>query len=253
MTKALEDFKVAAAFLTRVPISHGTVISMGGVSAWFPVVGILLGCVSSGVWILCNSILSPLSSSVLTIASLVIITGAFHYDGLADSMDGLVGGWTVQQRLDILKDSRHGTYGVMALVLQVALQISLLSELNATSGVVALLVSQSIGRASAVWIMGSGAGLNEGLGANYVKDVKVRHQIFATVFALLILFALMGISGTVVLIAVFVVTRLFASWAVKKIGGIVGDVLGATEQIGESVALVTIVGLVAKGVTIPWW
>ena len=118
MKSAIHDLKVATAFLTRIPVSHGPVLSMGGVSSWFPIVGAVVGLIASGVWVVGNTVLAPLSASALTIAVIVLITGAFHHDGLADSMDGLVGGWNPEQRREILKDSRHGTYGVMALVLQ---------------------------------------------------------------------------------------------------------------------------------------
>jgi adenosylcobinamide-GDP ribazoletransferase len=253
MKSAIHDLKVAIAFLTRIPVSHGPVLSMGGVSSWFPIVGAVVGLIASGVWVVGNTVLAPLSASALTIAVIVLITGAFHHDGLADSMDGLVGGWNPEQRREILKDSRHGTYGVMALVLQVAIQVSLLSELSVASGVVALVICQSVGRAAAVWIMKSGAGISEGLGANYVSDVKVGNIVFATLTCFLLMGSLMGPMFVIVAAVVYLVSRFFAQWAIKKIGGIVGDVLGATEQVGESVALLTIVVLVHQGVTIPWW
>ena len=253
MKSAIHDLKVAIAFLTRIPVSHGPVLSMGGVSSWFPIVGAVVGLIASGVWVVGNIVLAPLSASALTIAVIVLITGAFHHDGLADSMDGLVGGWNPEQRREILKDSRHGTYGVMALVLQVAIQVSLLSELSVASGVVALVICQSVGRAAAVWIMKSGAGISEGLGANYVSDVKVGNIVFATLTCFLLMGSLMGPMFVIVAAVVYLVSRFFAQWAIKKIGGIVGDVLGATEQVGESVALLTIVVLVHQGVTIPWW
>lgn len=228
---------------------------MGGVSSWFPIVGAFIGLIASGVWIVGNIVLAPLSASALTITFIVLITGAFHHDGLADSMDGLVGGWNPEQRREILKDSRHGTYGVMALVLQVAIQVSLLSELSVVSGVVALVICQSVGRAGAVWIMKSRFGITEGggLGANYVSDVKARNIAFATLTCFLLMGSLMGPVFVVVAAVVYLVSRFFAQWAIKKIGGIVGDVLGATEQVGESVALLTIVVLVHQGINIPWW
>ena len=253
MKFTFHDLKVAVAFLTRIPVSHGPVVSMGGVSSWFPIVGAFVGVLTSGVWIIGDAVLSPLSASALTIAAAVLITGAFHHDGLADSMDGLVGGWNPEQRREILKDSRHGTYGVMALVLQVAIQVSLLAELSVSAGVVALIVCHSVGRAAAVWIMKSGVGISEGLGANYVSDVKARNVVFATVSCFLLVGGLLGSASLIVLAAVFLVTKVFAAWAIKKIGGIVGDVLGATEQVGESTALVAIVALIDVGVKIPWW
>ena len=110
-----------------------------------------------------------------------------------------------------------------------------------------------MGRVAAVWIMKSGVGISEGLGANYVSDVKVGNIVFATVTCFLLMGSLMGPIFVIVAAVVYLVGRFFAQWAIKKIGGIVGDVLGATEQVGESVGLLTIVVLVQQGAAIPWW
>ena len=253
MKSASHNVRVAIAFLTRIPVVHGEVTSMGAVTTWFPTVGIIVGVLCGAVWAAASSLVSPLSASALAITSAVLVTGAFHHDGLADSMDGLVGGWTPAQRREILKDSRHGTYGVMALVLQMVLQISLLADLPIKSGVVALVVAHCVGRTSAVWVMKSGSGLNEGLGSSYVADVRWTNIVAATITSFVVLGALLGPFAVAVIAGVALAIFPFAGWAIKKIGGIVGDILGATEQVGETAALLVLVILHRQAVSIPWW
>lgn len=230
---------------------------MGPIAACFPVVGAFIGLLMSLVWWIGFNLVDPTTSAIFAIAVGAIVTGAFHHDGLADSLDGLVGGWTPEQRREILKDSRHGTYGVLALVIQVAMQISLLSALGSKSGVVVgaigIVLSQSVGRASAVWVMRSGNGITEGLGANYVRDVKRRHIFVSAFCAVVLTCGLIGTSAVYVLIGAAVVPRLFSRWAIGRIGGIVGDVLGATEQIGETVVLLVLLILSYRGVDLRWW
>lgn len=226
---------------------------MASVTTWFPVIGLLVGAMSGVVWMLAFTVVSPLSASAIATMTGVIITGAFHHDGLADSMDGLVGGWTSEQRRQILKDSRHGTYGVMAIVLQIVLQVSLLSEFSSRAGFIALTVAHCLGRTSAVWMMKTGVGLSEGLGASYVADVQNRHIFLSSLSCFLVLGVLVGIITVPVVIAVGFTVFIFSQWAIRKIGGIVGDVLGAAEQIGESVALLVLVIFFRQGFEYPWW
>lgn len=249
----LQHARVAAAFLTRVPISHGEEISMSRIVRWFPVIGLFIGVTCGGAYVALREILPALPASVLSIMLGILITGGFHHDGLADSADGLVGGWTPEQRREILKDSRHGTYGVLALVVQVLLQVSLLTDLTTANGFVALAMMHCIGRAGAVAIMTSATGISEGLGANYVRGVTNRDVMWASLFALAVSILFCGWWGLVLITATAGMGRLVLAYAVKKIEGIVGDVLGAVEQVGET-AILIVVGIVAMKIgSISWW
>lgn len=252
-TPRFQHARVAAAFLTRIPISHGDEISMSRIVRWFPVVGIAVGAACGGSYVLLREILPGLPASVISVALGILITGGFHHDGLADSADGLVGGWTPEQRREILKDSRHGTYGVLALVVQVLLQVALLVDLTPTNGFLALMLMHCIGRAGAVSVMTSAAGISEGLGANYVRGVTKRDVLIALLFASLVSVLFCGWWGAVMMTATLVMARLSLAYAVKKIGGIVGDVLGAIEQVGETTVLV-VIGIVGMKLgSISWW
>ncbi|MFM7411015.1 MAG: adenosylcobinamide-GDP ribazoletransferase [Actinomycetota bacterium] len=240
MTKRQPFFhnaRVATAFLTRIPVSHGDQLEMGCVARWFPTVGLFIGsCAAGTLWAL-EVLVGHRVAAVAVVLVGVLVTGGFHHDGLADSADGLVGGWTPEQRRQILKDSRHGTYGVLALVLQVVLQVSAVGAMPLNSAIPAVVLMHCLGRAAAVSVMRSGEGITEGLGANYVAGVRVRDISVALVSSVMFGVAIAGVSALVAFICALVVARGVIKYAVSRIGGIVGDVLGATEQVAESTVL----------------
>lgn len=252
MNRRLHHLPVAFAFLTRVPIRHGEVTSMGATASFFPLVGAVIGAFSALTWIAANAFLSPAPSAVLALAVGIAISGAFHQDGLADCLDGFVGGWTPEQRLEILKDSRHGTYGVMVLVVQVALQIAFVASMSVAVGSVALILMHCLARVAAVSIMRSGNSVAAGLGTQYTSDTRRSDVAFAFVISLVISVALAGFWAPVVLLAACLAAWLFAAWARRKIGGVVGDVLGASEQCAETTVLFMCSLPIAQGF-LPWW
>jgi adenosylcobinamide-GDP ribazoletransferase len=235
----LNDVRVAIAFLTRIPISHGSRIDMGRIARWFPTVGLLIGGAAAGLLAASRPLFGDRMAAALAVLFGVLMTGGFHHDGLADSADGLVGGWTPEQRRAILKDSRHGTYGVLALVLQIVLQVTALGDMPTSAAVACVVLMHSVGRASAVSVMKSGHGVAEGLGANYVAGVSRGDQSVALISALLFAVAVAGPLAPVTLVAGILIAQLVARYAIRRIGGIVGDVLGAAEQIGETTVLLT--------------
>lgn len=254
----LRALPIAFAFLTRVPMRHGEMTAMGPIAGWFPLIGAIIALPMSVVWWLGYDYLTPFVAAVLAVSTGVLLTGAFHLDGLADTFDGLVGGWTKERRREILKDSRLGTYGVAALMLQVLTQVAVLSSFSLSAGIVAIVCAQSFARLGAVWVMRAGRGLDEdlgsvGLGANYVRDVRPADVLFASVIGLVILFALLSLWALIVIVVTFLVGQLIVRWSIKRIGGIVGDVLGATEQLCETAILLTIGVLFAQGISIPWF
>ena len=155
-------FLTAVQFLTRIQVpramSGSMVQTQSALQAsvvYFPLVGVLIGlsttltyCVSGYFW-------SPWIAAILAIAAEAFLTGAFHEDALADATDALGGGWTREQVLEILKDSRHGTYGVLALVVGVSLRIALIANLGWSMAWLAIPFSSGIGRLSILIMMHS--------------------------------------------------------------------------------------------------
>lgn len=249
--RPLHHFAVTIGFLTRIPVRHEPDVHMGRVAALFPIVGSLIGAITAVVLVGASEILSSGPATASALIAGVLVTGAFHLDGLADSADALVGGTTPQRRLEILKDSRHGTYGVAAIVCQILLQYSLVSTQSVRTGAVMFVLAHGAGRALAVSVMKSVPPAHDGLGAVYVRDVSRLDQLVAWVCGVTLVAVTLGFWGLAVFAAGIVVVAIFVRRCAKRIGGIVGDVLGASEQIAETLMMVGVV-IVADHVQL-WW
>ena len=149
---ALRD---AAMFLTRIPIhrNNDQAPNMGAAVPWFAAIGLILGLIQGGVYAGLHEISTPTVAAALSAALLAQITGAFHLDGLADMADAFGGGWTQEQRLEILKDSRLGTYGVTALIFVIIIEIAALSALAGWLAVAATVAAHTASRAVASFMM----------------------------------------------------------------------------------------------------
>lgn len=249
----LNDLKVALAFLTRIPINHGPQISLRRSAALFPLVGAFIGLIGGLVFYLSSAILPPLVSASISILVTVAITGAFHLDGLADICDGLIGGWNREERLKILKDSRHGTYGVAAISLQLFLQVCLLSALPPRDGLFTLIVLHTLSRLVPIFLMlipaTSG---HDGMGASVSREIGVREPLVGSLITVLLVAPIMGLNFLLLSAILFLTLSIFALWVIRKIGGMVGDAFGAGEQISETMILFFFVAQFGIVGEIPW-
>lgn len=249
--RPLHHIAVTIGFLTRIPVHHSPDVHMGRVARLFPLIGSLIGALCAGVFAASNALLPIAPSAALAVIVGVLVTGAFHLDGLADSADALVGGMTPERRLEILKDSRHGTYGVAAIVCQILVQYALISSQPVRTGVVMLIAAQCVGRTVAVSVMKSAPPAHEGLGAIYVREVSRLDQTIALVIGTVVITALLGPWGLVVLLIALAVLGVFARRCAARIGGVVGDVLGAVEQVAETLVMIGVVIVADRGHL--WW
>jgi adenosylcobinamide-GDP ribazoletransferase len=207
---------------------------------WFPVVGAILGLGFWGAWSGLDRILPAPAAAALLLAFTVVITGGLHLDGLADTADGLGGGRTPAEALRIMKDSRVGAFGVLALILALLLKFSLfLSLATKTGGGGALALYPVISRWSMVLLayLSPYARAEGGLGQAMTLGVSSRvlagASLSAGIFSLLIL----GARGLVLLAAAAALVWLGSLYFQKKLGGITGDVLGACNEIVEVLVL----------------
>lgn len=222
---------VAVGFLTRIPVGDPSrggsrSINVGHAVPWFPFVGAGIGALQGGTWWLLAGHTSSLVAAAVSTAIALLITGAFHHDGLADMADAFGGGWDVQQRMEILKDSRLGTYGTTALVMALIVEVSTLASLEPRPGVLVVTSMHVVGRALSVGAMLVAPVGGDGLGATYVTQLSKPAAIVSVGVSLLGAGALLGGQAWAIgpaLLAGLAVVAL----SIRKIGGITGDVLGA--------------------------
>lgn len=245
----------AIVFLTRVPVRTTRSLDTASSVPWFPIVGLLLGGLVGGVAALLEPWASPSVAAGVAIVIGLLVTGCFHEDGLGDAADAFVGGWTRDDRLRILKDSRHGTYGVAAIVSSIALRFVSLGALVAAgpkAAVIGAVAAHGLARAGAVGTMlVARPATGEGLGADYVARLR-RGPTAIGVGATIVVVAL--VSGWWVAAAaatVVATTSTVVVWSRRKIGGFSGDVLGAIEQ-GAEIAVFVVLSMIA-GHHQPWW
>ena len=239
------DIPAAAGLLTRVPVRVNTDLAMqrGARAAWaYPIVGLKIAVALIGLGMIAQwAGIAPQIVAGLMLATSVILTGAMHEDGLADSADGLWGGWTKDKRLAIMKDSRTGAYGVLALILGLLLRWSALTAILQTDHwMAALIATAMLSRAAMVAIMtglpnARDTGLSQSVGRPTPATAWLAIGV-ATLGAAVTL----GLTAGTLLIVAAVITSLWAGIAHQKIGGQTGDILGATQQLTEIALLITL-------------
>lgn len=232
------SLRYAWAFLTRLPGgAHPAAESdLGRSVPWFPLVGAAVGVLSGAVfWVAWTPLGAPLAA-ILAVATGAAVTGAFHEDGLADTADAL-GGTTPQQRREIMKDSRLGTFGTLTLVLATLAQIFAVMPLAPRDAILAMALAHGVGRAMAVTAMVSmpmaaGAGLGHGYSAHLRATPCAASMLlsYGAAFALgpAAVFAV-GAATTAALAVALVAQRRF--------GGLTGDALGAISHLSQLAAL----------------
>jgi len=235
----------ALQFLTRVPIRLRREPSLPKTVAWFPVAGAIIGAavgwVAAGMW----HLTSPLVAGAVAVAVGLLITGAFHEDGLGDVADAFGGGWTIERRLEILKDSRHGTYGVAAICASIVVRTVSLGALPGPLDMFAAAVAaHTMGRVAAVGMAGTmKLATNTGLGADYGRSTTPLRAGVGCAAGIAITVIAVGWWAAPLTVAAVVAAAGAGLLARRKIGGISGDVLGAAEQVAECLCLVVLSGL----------
>jgi adenosylcobinamide-GDP ribazoletransferase len=238
-----DELRASVQFLTRLPLGRALPVSGAeiGRAAWaFPITGLLIGLLAAIVYALAHRAGMPSwVAGALAIAATLIATGCLHEDGLADTMDGFGGGDTTERKLEIMRDSRIGTYGVCALVLSILLRAGALAYIaDPWRVLVALLAAHAAARATMPALMyWLPPARRDGL-AFAAGQPQWERLIAAVVLGSVILLICLGLAhGLAALILLAVVIAVMAWLSGNQIGGQTGDVLGAVEQISEIVIL----------------
>lgn len=237
----------AWAFLTRLPGGAHPAgdRELGASVPWFPAVGAVIGLLLGLVWVAIGELVAPLTAATITVAAGVVMTGAFHEDGLADTADSL-GGYTPERRLAIMKDSRVGTFGALALVFSVLIRVVALASLEPVEGLVALVMAHAVGRSVATLVMvTTTAATATGLGQSYSAYLP-RSAVLAMGAIVAGCSVVGGPAGVVGYLLALTGAGLLVVLARRAYGGTTGDVLGAVEQVGEMAVLSAAARLVAE-------
>lgn len=239
----LELFFIALGFFTRLPVPGWVVFApskLGHAVRYLPLVGWLVAAIGAAVYWLAMQLLSVDLAVVLSMAATLRITGAFHEDGWADTCDGLGGGWTREQVLAIMKDSRIGSYGTIGLVLMLLAKYLALTNLGAEDDyplIAGLLVAHPLSRLVAVGLMATldyarpdDDSSKSAPAARRPNATELGLATLAGVLPLMLLnpgeaLAVLAVSALVMLRA----RRLFR----RRLGGYTGDCLGAAQQVAE--------------------
>ena len=242
MNEWLDDFKTAVAFLTRLPMPHPDgAMPQNFVRAhrMFPVVGALIG---AAIGLLCLALratgLPDLASAALALGAGMILTGGLHEDGLADVADGFGGGRDTASKLEIMRDSRLGTFGALALLVCLAAKLAALAALPDAQVVYGLIAAHALARgALPVMSLILPYARKDGLAAN-AGQPDAGMAAVAIVIALVVALLALSWANAFWAAVVTALSALAMAWLAKRqIGGQTGDVLGAAEQVAETAVL----------------
>ena len=243
-------FWLALSFLTRIPVPKQLVFSqveLNKAAAWFPWVGILVGVIHGLVTLFSLPLLGPGLAAAVGLMVSLGVTGAFHEDGLADSFDGLYGGYDPAKRLAIMKDSRLGTYGAGALFITLLITWLAITELAILISPPWLFLLIVTGHCVSRWFA-----LVFMTTLDYVRDegkskplaIKMadKEQLFASLPPLLLVLVFWLFSDFSLLLSFGPLVLIYLIWAKvikSKIGGYTGDTLGAAQQLAFMGLLLT--------------
>jgi adenosylcobinamide-GDP ribazoletransferase len=233
------EFLLALQFLTLIQIKPTLPFdehAFGRAAALFPLVGVVLGAL---VWTL-DTVLQdivPLTlRNLLLVAALALLSRGLHFDGLADSTDGLFGSYEREHRLAIMKDSRIGTFGTLALVGVVLCKVRALDLLSGSERNAALLLGPLLSRwAYVVMAYRAIPARQDGLGALLARNVFLRELTVASGIALLVTILLGGGYGIMAMGVALVLTLGMIRFCAAQLGGVTGDTFGAVGELVETV------------------
>ena len=248
--RQLNIFLAAVMFLTRLPVGRFHVFREEEVASstiYFPIVGALIG-LAGGLALLTSAALPAFVAVLISMLVTVCLTGGLHEDGLADSADGLIGGQDPQRRLEIMKDSRIGAYGALALWFSLTAKLILVQSLLAVSLVTAISASVTahcLGRTAAVALLTClpYARIEYSKSSNFGNKVTFRQLTLVLIFAIVLSLLLLRLQGVFCLTAALAVTFVCGLYFKDKIGGITGDCLGAANQLVELSAYLSLLTL----------
>jgi adenosylcobinamide-GDP ribazoletransferase len=233
----MRRFLGAVSFLTILKVP-GEFVPPGQSAMFFPLVGAILGAAGAGIYLAAAHALPSALAALLTVAFWAGISGVLHEDGLADVADALRAGRTQEKMLAILKDSRIGTFGAVALVLSVILRWQAIEHIETARFLQVCIAAQAVPRAALVALAWVSRPVGTGLALAFCSTLTTPAAIAAIVQGVLAAMLCGVRPGLAIVIGTYFILRLARWYFYRRIGGVNGDCLGATEQVLEILILV---------------
>jgi adenosylcobinamide-GDP ribazoletransferase len=234
----VDEILTALEFLTIVRLRRDGFPTMADVarSVWaFPIAGCVIGVILAGAKIFTGVFLAPTMVALCVVLIWVLLTGGLHLDGWADCWDALAATVSRERRLEILKDSRLGTFGAVSLLLLLAFKTAAVIQADLTALIVAPIAARSIMMMTAYKARHGG----RGMAAEIIDNLDYNRVFYAGAIGLTPAL-LLGIKGTIAVVITIVVARWFKKFAENRLGRVNGDVLGAICELAETVFLVAV-------------
>ena len=233
----MKSFFLAIQFLTIFPLPAKGRINdkdFGRALFYFPFVGLILGCILAAVSVYSFHVFSPLVTAALLILVSTVLTGGLHLDGFADTCDGLYGFHSPEKRLEIMRDSCTGSMGIIGLMCLLLLKFSLLTHIPFICLWKALVMMAVISRWSLVFACyDSTYPRQEGKARLFIEQARLHHLLAGGLPAFFLFLFLAPGKGPIIFFGTLITVSLFIRYVRKKIGGMTGDTIGATNEIAE--------------------
>ena len=240
----LKEISSVFSFLTIFPSSNANLENIAKYMYLFPIVGIAIGLLVGSFGFGLSFLLDPLLVSLLVVASIAIVTGIHHADGLADFADGLMVKGSKDKKLKAMKDLSTGSAGIVAIVLYL---IGLIITISLTSGFDlfrAILISEILAKFSMVLMASLGNSASLGSNSPFVKIMKDKKKLAAAFIIMLIPVIAIGETTGLLMLGVTVTITIFLlAISTRSFGGITGDVLGATNELTRLASLMVFVSI----------
>jgi len=244
----VKDFLQALSFLSILPAEKILPFALDGKElsrsmAFFSLVGLLIGLLlASGFYLF--SLLLPRSLVLwLTIGLLAFLTRGLHLDGFADTMDGLASGGSKERILEVMKDSRVGAFGVFSLIFLIGAKYLALDQIPDSSISSSLVLMTVLGRNSMVLVCFRSpyARTDNGLGKLFTDHLGFREVIFSSLLALGVTLIIVGIRGILIFLIILLFSFGYRFYFIKRVGGVTGDILGASNEFVELLSIVLLI------------
>ncbi|KEH85532.1 MULTISPECIES: adenosylcobinamide-GDP ribazoletransferase [Clostridium] len=232
-------------FFTRIPINIEIDVKEDSFAkgiSYLPLVGLIIGGFNAIVYFVSSKFILGTLPIVLALLANTIITGAFHIDGLADTCDGIFSSRKKERMLEIMKDSRVGTNGAIAIVFDFMLRYAVLNSLNKKYIIIALILSPVVAKTVVTLLMCFSvyARKEGGLGGVFVGKVKPFRVIVAFIISISIGYVLIGYKYIALLLVTVLFIEIYKKLIYSKIDGMTGDTLGAANEIGEIIFMLAL-------------